>query len=70
MADNRHDIPDIKVHGANIGPCWGRLDPGEPHVGPMNFAIWDRIQGLAFYLLAANGGKDIYNVTSVLPMID
>ena len=33
--------PGNKVHGANMGPIWGRLDPGGPHVGPMNFAIWD-----------------------------
>ena len=33
-------IPDNKVHGANMGPIWGRQDPGGPHVGPMNFAIW------------------------------
>ena len=33
--------PDSKVHGANIGPIWGRQDPGGPHVGPMNFAKWD-----------------------------
>ena len=32
--------PDRKVHGANMGPIWDRQDPGEPHVGPMNFAIW------------------------------
>ena len=34
-------IPDSKVHGANMGPIWGRQDPGGPHVGPMNFVIWD-----------------------------
>ena len=34
-------IPDGKVHGANMGPIWGRQDPGGPYVGPMNFAIWD-----------------------------
>ena len=34
-------IPDSKVHGANMGPIWGRQDPGGPHVGPMNFAIWN-----------------------------
>ena len=34
-------IPDSKVHGANMGPIWGRQDPGGPHVGPMNFAIRD-----------------------------
>ena len=33
-------FPDSKVHGANIGPIWGQQDPGGPHVGPMNFAIW------------------------------
>ena len=33
-------IPDSKVHGANMGPIWGQQDPGGPHVGPMNFAIW------------------------------
>ena len=32
--------PDSEVHGANMGPIWDRQDPGGPHVGPMNFAIW------------------------------
>ena len=27
--------------GGNMGPVWGRQEPGGPHVGPMNFAIWD-----------------------------
>ena len=31
------NFPDSKVH---VGPIWGRQDPGGPHVGPMNFAIW------------------------------
>ena len=35
------NIPDNKVYGANMGPIWGRQDSGGPHVGPMNFAIWD-----------------------------
>ena len=30
---------DSKVHGAKMGPIWGRQDPGAPHVGPMNLAI-------------------------------
>ena len=34
-------IPDSKVYGANMGPTWGRQDPGGPHVGHMDFAIWD-----------------------------
>ena len=28
------------VHGANMGPTWGRRDPGGPHVGHMKIAIW------------------------------
>ena len=31
--------PNSKVHGANMGPIWGRQDPGGPHVGLMNFAF-------------------------------
>ena len=34
-------IPDSKLHGANMGPTWGRQVPGGPHVGPMNLAIRD-----------------------------
>ena len=40
------NVPDSKVHGANMGPIWGRQDPGGPHVSPMNFDIW----GIYFYL--------------------
>ena len=42
--------PDSKVHGANMGPIWGRQDPGGPHVGLMNFAIWG---ALVFYFMLA-----------------
>ena len=34
-------IPDSKVHGTNMGLIWSRQDPGGPHVGPINFVIWD-----------------------------
>ena len=33
---------DSKVHGANMGPIWVLSAPDGPHVGPMNFAIWDK----------------------------
>ena len=35
------NYPDITVHRANVGPIWGRQEPGGPHDGPMNFAIWE-----------------------------
>ena len=37
-------IPDSKVHGTNMGPIWVRQDPGGPHVGPINLAIWNGIR--------------------------
>ena len=36
-------IPDSKVHGAHMGPTWGRQDPGGPHVGHVNLVIWDML---------------------------
>ena len=32
--------PNSKVHGAHMGPTWGRQDPGGPHVVHVNLAIW------------------------------
>ena len=34
-------IPNSKVYSANIGPIWGRQDPGGTHAGSINFAIGD-----------------------------
>ena len=33
-------FPDSKVHGANMGPTWGREDSGGLHVGHMYLVIW------------------------------
>ena len=41
LSNDSKNHPDSKVHGANMGPNWGRQDPGGPHVGPMNLAIWE-----------------------------
>ena len=49
--------PDSKVHGANMGPVWGRQDPGGPHVGPMNLAIWDYTQYCTRYGNACKNTK-------------
>ena len=34
--------PNSEVHGAYMGPTWGRQDPGVPHFGPMILDIWVR----------------------------
>ena len=34
------DYPESKVHGAIMGPTWRRQDPGGPHLGHVNLAIW------------------------------
>ena len=31
MFDIKTRHPDSKVHGTNMGPIWGRQDPGGPH---------------------------------------
>ena len=50
--DTRFSYPDSKIHGTNMGPISGRQDPGGPHVGPMNFAIWV----ITFVLMTARCG--------------
>ena len=45
--------PDSKVHGVNMGPIWGRQDPGGPHVGPVNFAIWVYFLASKCFVLAS-----------------
>ena len=47
--------PDSKVHGAYMGPTWGRQDPGGPHVGHVNLVIW------VTYLTPNYYGSDITN---------
>ena len=37
----KYIIPHGKVHGANMGPIWGRQDLGGPHVGP-----WTLLSGI------------------------
>ena len=39
-----HITPDIKVHGANMGPTWVLSASDGPHISPMNLAIRDFIQ--------------------------
>ena len=48
---NVHNDPDSKVHGTNMGSVWGRQDPGGPHVGPMDFAIWGNVLEIRSKLL-------------------
>ena len=48
VSDN---IPDSKVHGAKMGPIWGRQDPDGPHVGPINFTVWDVAENYIMGLL-------------------
>ena len=39
-----------------MGPIWGRQDPGGPHVGPMNLAIWDILN--PFDLISCDAALD------------
>ena len=44
------NTPDYKVHVANMGPTWGRQDPGGSHVGHLNLTIWDGMTHKAYTL--------------------
>ena len=50
--------PDSKADGANMGPVWGRQDPGGPHIGHMNFAIWEVFTHYACHSCAVYGNTD------------
>ena len=55
------NTPDSKVRGANMGPTWGRKDPGGPHVGHMNIAIWDHYLVHARSLNVLKNNKKHFN---------
>ena len=59
-------IPDSKVHGANMGPIWVQQDPGGPHVGPMNFSIWDVFQTKAVNVLFWKTNCHLYSTLIIL----
>ena len=59
----RHGCPDSKVHGAYMGPTWGRQDPGGPRVGLMTFAIWET---LTCQFMVTPYGMTIVNIGSWL----
>ena len=44
-------VPNSKVYGTKMGPIWGRQDPGRPHVGPMDLAIWGGMLGVQLGIL-------------------
>ena len=39
IISTKRNVPDSKVHGANMGPTWVLSAPDGPHVGSMNLAI-------------------------------
>ena len=59
----RNQLPDSKIHGVNMGPTWGRQDPGGSHVGPTNLAIW-AVMWLYFY----HYSPDQWPMILMLPM--
>ena len=72
IAALKSHIPVSKVHGASMGPIWGRRDPGGPHVGPMDFAILDIIENekrlsnshFAILLMSASSKRHIYGTNT------
>ena len=46
MIDPSIELPDSKLHEANMGPTWILSAPDGPHVGPMNLAIGVSIRSM------------------------
>ena len=42
-------VPDSKFNRANMGTTWGQQDPGMPHDGPNDIAIWGIISDMETY---------------------
>ena len=55
---------DNKVHGATMGPTWGREDPGGPHVGPMNLAIWEALASCSSNFNSWGRNKPGFNIST------
>ena len=58
-----------------MGPIWGQQDPGGPHVGPMNFVIWDGMGDLGQHRLSnclpwtnADQLPSLWTILSPLPV--
>ena len=47
------NTPDSKFQGANMGPSWGRKDPGGPHVGQ-----WTLLSGTFVFLMTVMEDRD------------
>ena len=55
-------FPDSKVHGDNMGLIRGRQDPGGPHVGSMDLAIW--VITSQYFAIRASTGAVLWNRVS------
>ena len=59
--------PDSNVHVANMGPTWGRQEPGGPHVGHTDFAIWAYdYQNVVKEFLTRNLGRFSISMTEII----
>ena len=55
-------LPDSQIDGANVGPTWGRQDPGGPHVDHSNVAIWAVCYKQIFVFCQGDIGILIFNI--------
>ena len=57
--DGNGGLPDSKVHGANMGPIWGRQDSGGPHVVYKGI-LWNHVRTVLRFWLNASGPQQWY----------
>ena len=67
----KYHYPDSKVHGANMGPIWGRQDPGGSHVGPMNLQCAGFLTNHSCQLIvASNAMWCLWSKSTLVQVID
>ena len=57
LIELNYSIPNSKVHGTNMGPTWVLSAPDGPHVGPVNFDIWDALVVYLTQIVCATVGR-------------
>ena len=57
LKSSPNQLPDSKLHGANMGLTWVLSAPDGPHVGPMNLAISEDMENEQLFLIIFNNRR-------------
>ena len=71
LYDRLWQDPDSKVHEANMGPTWGRQDPGGPEMWATRSLLSGEVKGLGLiYIIFSLSPHDLSSITEVSSLPD